>query len=124
MEMNKSFTCIGRGHGAPCLPSGREEWEEMRRQPWLQDMCRRIEQGEEELKRRLPVWTPHCAEFRGNHRAISDALRPLSRLMMDFDEKGHTGDIMEKLRMKDEELRMKNVLPLLMVNGQWSMVNR
>ena len=113
MGMNQSFTCIGRGHGAPCLPSGRKEWEEMRRQPWLAEMCRRIEEGEEPLKHRLPVWTPHCAGFRGDHRAISDALRPLSRLMMDFDEKGHTGDIMEMLRMKGEELRMKGLEVLL-----------
>ena len=113
MEMNKSFTCIGRGHGAPCLPSGREEWEEMRRQPWLQEMCRRIEQGEEQLKHRLPVWTPHCAEFRGNHRAISDALRPLSRLMMDFDEKGHTGDILSQLKVKSKKLKVAGLEVLL-----------
>ena len=66
-------------------------------------MCERIEKGQEELKHRLPVWTPSCAEFRNNHRAIADALKPLPRLMMDFDEKGHTGDILKKLRVHSSE---------------------
>jgi hypothetical protein len=66
-------------------------------------MCERIEKGQEELKHRLPVWTPSCAEFRGNHRAIADALKPLPRLMMDFDEKGHTEDILSKLRVHSSE---------------------
>ena len=92
------FTCIGRGHGAPCLPATREYWQMMRREPWLAQMCERIEKGDSELKHRLPVWTPHCAEFRNNHRAIADALRPLNRLMLDFDEKGHTDDILERLK--------------------------
>lgn len=61
----------------------------MRREPWLAEMCRRIEAGDEKLKRRLPIWTPHCAAFRDNHRAAADALKPLPRLMLDFDEKGH-----------------------------------
>ena len=96
MEMNqeqKYFTCIGKGHGAPCLPSTRREWEALRREPWLVQMCARIERGDDELKHRLPVWTPSCAEFRDNHRAQADALKPLRRLMMDFDEKGHTDEI-------------------------------
>ena len=97
MMMNKFFTCIGRGHGAPCLPAGREDWEKMRREPWLADMCARIEKGQEELKHRLPVWTPSCAEFKDNHRAAADAVRPLNRLMMDFDEKGHTDEIVARL---------------------------
>lgn len=94
----KFFTCIGKGHGAPCLPAGREDWERLRREPWLADMCARIEKGQEELKHRLPVWTPSCAEFKDNHRAAVDALKPLPRLMMDFDEKGHTDEIVEKLK--------------------------
>ena len=101
MEMNeqqKYFTCIGRGHGAPCLPATRREWEALRREPWLEQMCARIEKGDDELKHRLPVWTPSCAEFRDNHRAQADALKPLRRLMMDFDEKGHTDEILERLK--------------------------
>ena len=61
--------------------------------PWLKEMCERIENGEEELKNQLPVWTPHCAEFKNNHRAAADAVKPLKRLMIDFDEKGHTDEI-------------------------------
>ena len=68
----------------------------MRREPWLAEMCRRIEAGDEKLKRRLPIWTPHCAAFRDNHRAAADALKPLSRLMLDFDEKGHSTEILER----------------------------
>ncbi len=98
VRLTTHFTCIGRGHGAPCLPATREEWEQMRREPWLADMCKRIEHGEDELKHRLPVWTPSCAEFKDNHRAAADALKPLNRLMMDFDEKGHTDEIVEKLK--------------------------
>ena len=91
------FTCIGKGHGAPCLPASKEDWEALRRESWLAQMCARIEKGDEELKHRLPVWTPHCAEFANNHRAIADAVKPLNRLMLDFDEKGHTEDIVRDL---------------------------
>ena len=97
LSSGQAFTCIGRGHGAPCQPAGREAWEQMRREPWLRQMCERIEHGDEALKHRLPVWTPHCAEFRGNHRATADAVRPLPRLMLDFDEKGHTEEILQRL---------------------------
>ena len=94
---NNYFTCIGRGHGAPAIPATRKEWEALRREPWLAQMCARIEKGDDELKHRLPVWTPSCAEFKDNHRAAADALKPLNRLMMDFDEKGHTDEIMRSL---------------------------
>ena len=94
------FTCIGKGHGAPCLPATREDWEALRRESWLAQMCARIEKGDDELKHRLPVWTPHCAEFKDNHRAIADAVKPLNRLMLDFDEKGHTDEIVARLLEK------------------------
>lgn len=94
------FTCIGKGHGAPCLPASKEEWEKLRRESWLAQMCERIEKGDEKLKHRLPVWTPHCAEFANNHRAIADAVKPLNRLMLDFDEKGHTDEIVARLLEK------------------------
>ena len=100
------FTCIGKGHGAPCFPATRSDWEKLRREPWLAQMCARIEKGDEQLKHRLPVWTPHCAEFANNHRAIADAIKPLNRLMLDFDEKGHTDEILEKLKnSRIEELK-------------------
>ena len=107
------FTCIGKGHGAPCTPATKEDWEALRKQPWLAQMCARIEKGEEELKHRLPVWTPHCAEFKDNHRAIADAVRPLNRLMLDFDEKGHTEDIMSTLKIKHETLKSCGIDVLL-----------
>lgn len=97
------FTCIGKGHGAPAIPATREDWEKLRREPWLKDMCERIKNGDEQLKHRLPVWTPHCAAFKDNHRAIADALKPLNRLMLDFDEKGHTAEICARL-LKDSPL--------------------
>ena len=100
IDEQKYFTCIGKGHGAPCLPATRKEWEALRREPWLAQMCARIEKGDDELKHRLPVWTPHCAEFTNNHRAIADAVRPLNRLMLDFDEKGHTDEICARLMEK------------------------
>ena len=93
---NMNFTCIGKGHGAPAIPATREDWEELRNAPWLADMCRRIAAGDESLKAKLPVWTPGCAEFKNNHRALADALKPLSRLMLDFDEKGHSAEILAK----------------------------
>ena len=116
VRLTTHFTCIGRGHGAPCLPATREEWEQMRREPWLADMCRRIENGDDELKHRLPVWTPSCAEFKDNHRASADALKPLNRLMMDFDEKGHTDEIVERLNLKDETLKEAGTIPLMVKN--------
>ena len=113
MEMileQMKFTCIGKGHGAPCLPATRREWETLRKEPWLAQMCARIEKGDDELKHRLPVWTPSCAEFKDNHRAAADAIRPLNRLMLDFDEKGHTDEILEKLKNSRIE-KLKFLLP-------------
>ena len=107
------FTCIGKGHGAPCLPATKEDWEKLRREPWLAQMCARIEKGDDELKHRLPVWTPHCAEFKDNHRAIADAVKPLNRLMLDFDEKGHTEEILSKFSQKGPSLLCENLEVLL-----------
>ena len=107
------FTCIGKGHGAPCLPATKEDWEALRRESWLAQMCARIEKGDDELKHRLPVWTPHCAEFKDNHRAIADAVKPLNRLMLDFDEKGHTDDILSKFSQKGPSLLCGNLEVLL-----------
>ena len=94
--VNTHFTCIGRSHGAPALPATREDWEKMRRDPKLLDMCRRVLAGHEKVKPKLPVWTPSCAGFANNHRAIKDALHPLPRLMLDFDQKGHSKEILER----------------------------
>ncbi|MBO5676737.1 MAG: hypothetical protein J6S02_01190, partial [Bacteroidaceae bacterium] len=90
------FTCIGKGHGAPAIPATMEAWQQLRNEQWLKDMCERIEQGDETLKNRLPIWTPSCAEFKNNHRAVKDATKPLRRLMLDFDQKGHSQEILER----------------------------
>ena len=103
MVESTHFTCIGRSHGAPVVPSTKEDWEKMRREQWLINMCRRIAAGDEKLKGKLPVWTPGCAEFADNHRAIKDALKPLQRLMLDFDEKGHSKEILERSLQLQEE---------------------
>ena len=97
------FTCIGRSHGAPAIPATREDWEKMRRDPRLLDMCRRVANGHEKVKPKLPIWTPSCAGFANNHRAIKDALKPLQRLMLDFDEKGHSKEILERALQLQEE---------------------
>ena len=101
--VNTHFTCIGKGHGAPAVPATRTDWEAMRRENWLASMCQRIRNGQEELKGKLPIWTPICAEFANNHRAIADALKPLRRLMLDFDEKGHSAEILAKCRELQEQ---------------------
>ena len=75
----------------------------MRRSPKLAEMCRRITNGHDKVKRKLPIWTPCCAEFKNNHRAVKDAVKPLSRLMLDFDEKGHSKEILERsLKLQQE----------------------
>ena len=110
MVDNRYFTCIGKGHGAPAIPATRKEWEELRNAPWLADMCRRIAAGDEPLKAKLPVWTPGCAEFKNNHRALKDAVKPLRRLMLDFDEKGHSAEILAKAMELNEQGRWKILL--------------
>ena len=87
---------MGKSHGAPAVPVTREDWENLRKSPKLAEMCRRIAMGHEKMKRKLPVWTPSCAEFKNNHRAVKDALKPLQRLMLDFDQKGHSKEILER----------------------------
>ena len=101
---------MGDWHGAPVVPVTRQEWEEARRKPQLAELCRLIEAGDEKLKRRLPVWTPHCGEFKENHRSIADALMPLPRLMLDFDEKGHSAEILERSLQLQEQGKWKILL--------------
>ena len=101
---------MGDWYGAPAVPVTRKEWEEARRKPSLVELCRLIENGNEALKRRLPVWTPHCREFAGNHRSIADALKPLPRLMLDFDEKGHSAEILAKALQLQAEGKWKILL--------------
>ena len=109
------FTTIGRGVETPCFPATRNDWERLRKESWLQDMCAKIEKGNDELKRQLPVWTPSCVEYKDNRRSAVNAIKPLNRLMMDFDEKGHTNDIMAKLTNKDGQIVDVSDMKILLV---------
>lgn len=106
--MANSFTTIGKGHGAPCLPASQESWLLARQSPQLAQLCSQIEEcsdadEQKKLKDRMPVWTPRCGEFRNNHRSQNDAIAPLNRQMFDIDEKGHTDDILALMTDKDGE---------------------
>ena len=90
----KTYTCIGTGFGAPAYPAGKEAMARMRQSSQLAKNCQKILEGQEELKSKLPIWTPHCAAFQNNHRTNDNALQPLQRLMMDFDEKGHSQEML------------------------------
>lgn len=112
-----SFTTIGRGHGAPCLPASQESWLLARQDPSLALLCKQIEQTADEdeqkkLKDRMPVWTPRCGEFRNNHRSQSDAIAPLNRQMFDIDQKGHTDEILALMQERDEDMYIGSFLVL------------
>ena len=69
-----SFTTLGKGHNAPCLPITPEEWLAARKDPKLAALCERIKASQNasqqrKLKSQLPVWTPRCGAFKGDHRA-------------------------------------------------------
>ena len=108
--MNENvFTAIGQGVWSPVFPAGRTEMMRMRRDPKLAETCRLILQGREDLKAGLPVWTPSCMEFAGNHRSVKDAVKPLRRLMLDFDDKGHSEEILTRA-MKLHKTKVWKVL--------------
>lgn len=96
MNTEKAFTCYGTGVKAPVRPVTRSELLQMRRDPKLATNCRLILEGDVKKKDELPVWTPHCAAYRNNHRHADNALIPLQRLMMDIDVKGHSQEILER----------------------------
>ena len=103
-----SFTTLGKGHNAPCLPITPEEWLAARKDPKLEALCQRIKQSnnlnqQRKLKSQLPVWTPRCGAFKGDHRAEVDALCHLDRLMFDIDEKGQTDRVLSAVRMEGEQ---------------------
>lgn len=107
MRMN-SFTTLGKGHNAPCLPITPEEWLAARKDPKLAALCERIKAShnasqQRKLKSQLPVWTPRCGAFKGDHRAEVDALCQLDRLMFDIDEKGQTDRVLSAVRMEGEQ---------------------
>lgn len=99
MNNERPFTCIGKSvkdRNLPVLPATRADMQRMRRDSNLAKNCRLILNGDESLKSQLPFWTPHCDEFRNNHRSNEDALRPLQRLMMDIDVKGCSQEILAR----------------------------
>lgn len=103
-----SFTCIGRGHGSPCVPATERAWQQARQSPELAALCQQIENctdadEQKRLKDRLPVWTPRCGEFNNDHRAERDAIAPLNRQMFDIDQKGNTDNILTLLEERDGE---------------------
>ena len=103
-----SFTTLGKGHNAPCLPITPEEWLAARKDPKLAALCQRIKAShnasqQRKLKSLLPVWTPRCGAFKENHRAEVDALCHLDRLMFDIDEKGQTDRVLSAVRMEGEQ---------------------
>ena len=103
-----SFTCIGRGHGSPCVPATERAWQQARQSPELAALCQQIENctdsdEQKRLKDRLPVWTPRCGEFNNDHRAERDAIAPLNRQMFDIDQKGNTDNILTLLEKRDGE---------------------
>ena len=100
--MSNSFTCIGKGHGSPCVPATERAWNHARQSPELVQLCQQIESctdpdEQKRLKDRLPVWTPRCGEFNNDHRSQADAIAPLNRQMFDIDQKGHTDEILKLL---------------------------
>ena len=103
-----SFTTLGKGHNAPCQPITPEEWLAARKDPKLAALCERIKAShnanqQRKLKSQLPVWTPRCGAFKGDHRAEVDALCQLDRLMFDIDEKGQTDRVLSAVRMEGEQ---------------------
>ncbi|MBR5186265.1 MAG: hypothetical protein IKW19_08220, partial [Akkermansia sp.] len=96
MIQEQPFTCIATGFATPACPATRSDMLRMRQDPQLADKCRLIREGREELKSTLPIWTPHCAAFKDNHRTNGNALLNQQRLMMDFDEKGHSEEILAR----------------------------
>ena len=103
-----SFTTLGKGHNAPCLPITPEEWLAARKDPKLAALCQRIKAShnasqQRKLKSQLPVWTPRCGAFKENHRAEVDALCHLDRLMFDIDEKGQTDRVLSAVHMEGDQ---------------------
>ena len=96
MIQEQTFTCIATGFATPACPATRSDMLRMRQDPQLAEKCRLIREGREELKSTLPIWTPHCAAFKDNHRTNGNALLNQQRLMMDFDEKGHSEEILAR----------------------------
>ena len=106
---NDNFTTVGK-FGKNAQPVTAEQWKKIRESPALKELCEKIrncddEATQRELKKSLTWWTPHCSQFRNDHRSLVDALRPQRRVTLDFDEhKGRSEEICQKaLQLKKEK---------------------
>lgn len=104
MNTYPTFTCTGsakaRGIACPATP---EAWLRMVQSPELKAQYERIaslpydSEEQEEEKKKLPFWTPHCSLFQGNRRTRASALQPLRRVMVDIDQnKGRAQELCQK----------------------------
>lgn len=80
-----------------------EELSALRESKRVKELCERAERGDDGAKKMLPVWTPSCAEFKGNRRLSANAIAPTGRLMLDFDQKGHSQEILTRCKSLQEE---------------------
>lgn len=109
--MNEIFTTLAKGFNEPFVGITGLEWWAMHDDPEVKHIAELVDQGKEHMKNALPKWTCHCAAFKDNHRSNADALHPLDhRLMMDFDEKGHTDEILARCMKLQEAGKWKILL--------------
>ena len=106
---NEYITTVGK-FGKNACPVTAEQWKKIRESPALKELCEKIrncddEAMQKELKKGLIWWTPHCSQFRNDHRSLVDALRPQRRVTLDFDDnKGRSEEICQKaLKLKKEK---------------------
>lgn len=96
---------ISRNIYSPCVVGTKESLRQMRMSETVKRLCEMAEAGDNMAKQRLPIWTPSCAEFRNGKRTAANALKLTNRLMLDFDEKGHSAEILQRcMAMKSQGL--------------------
>lgn len=108
--MNGIFTTYAKSFHAPFVGINGIIWWALHDDPEVNRIAELVDQGQEHLKHALPLWTCHCAAFKDNHRSNAHALHLLNRLMMDFDQKGHTDEILAKCMELQEAGKWKILL--------------
>ena len=103
MNNNNIFTCIGKTHKGLACSATKEAWMNMVNSPELKELYERIAAApygsseQDELKAMLPFRTPHCCQFKDNHRNRNSVLVPLRRVVIDLDkDKGRAEEICQK----------------------------
>ena len=103
MNNNNIFTCIGKTHKGLACPATKEAWMNMVNSPELKELYERIAAApygsseQDELKAKPPFRTPHCCQFKDNHRNRDSVLVPLRRVVIDLDkDKGRAEEICQK----------------------------